>query len=110
MSKVKNIKVTVDRKKWYRGQSHEYSKLLLDNGKMCCIGFLARELGCKPKETRNQATLALVDSAHEFHDTYDDILASAYEVNDNPDITDDQREKELTRLGKKMHVLFSFTN
>jgi len=103
------IKVQVNRKKWFRGQQ-EGSRLLLMNGKMCCIGFLARELRFKPKNIRNVTTLCSVssDRAYNFVDAHEDALSQAYVVNDQPDIDNVTREKELKKVGERMGVQFIF--
>lgn len=104
------LKVIVNRKRWYRGQGDEYSALLLDNNKMCCIGFLARKLGYTPKDIRNRATLYEVSNRDEFENEYDSTLSEAYKVNDEIMITDNKRERRLITLGKRMGVQFEFIN
>ena len=106
------IKVVVDRKKWYRGE-REDSMLLLTNGKMCCIGFLARVLKYKPKNIRNIATLeGIVHTTiqEQFIDDNEENLNKAYNINDDVTISDSVREKELKQIGKKMGVRFIFKN
>ena len=106
------IKVVVDRKKWYRGD-RVHSLLLLTNGKMCCIGFLARVLKYKPKDIRNIATLngtAQIAIQEQFIDDNEENLNKAYGINDEPTISDSVREKELKQIGKKMGVRFIFKN
>ncbi len=44
-----SMKFTVERKKWIRGRPHG-SCLLKSNGHMCCLGFLAKELGIQDKK------------------------------------------------------------
>lgn len=106
------LKVIVNRKRWYRGQGSDYSCLLLPNNKMCCIGFLARSLGCKPREIRESTTLSTVDTevSSNFADAHDTSLSSAYYINDDKDIKDNTRERKLITLGKRMGVQFQFIN
>lgn len=106
------IKVVVDRKKWYRGKGSDSSGLLLNNGKMCCIGFLARRLGCKPREIRDRPTLMMVDrlAVTLLLDKYRDIIDDAYQTNDDQEIDDKARERELKVYGKEMGVNFVFKN
>lgn len=114
MKKPNILKVIVDRKKWYRGKGPLGSYLLTPNRTMCCIGFLAREQGCQPRDIRKVQLLCkakrqsavVADFNHEHMDTLD----LAYEVNDDPNITDRERESKLIALGKKMNVRFTFTN
>ena len=106
------IKVVVDRKKWYRGDRGD-SMLLLTNGKMCCIGFLAKVLKYKPKDIRDIPTLEATDKTtiqEQFIDDNEENLSEAYGINDDPTISDSVREKELKQIGKKMGVRFIFKN
>ena len=106
------IKVVVDRKKWYRGKCED-SLLLLTNGKMCCIGFLARVLKYKPKDIRDIATLEGTNQTtiqEQFIDDNEENLIKAYGINDDTTISDSVREKELKQIGKKMGVRFIFKN
>lgn len=108
------IKVVVDRKKWLRGKGDLNSALLLKNGKMCCIGFLARVLNYKPKGIRGicilEDTAPVLAEQQKFIDENMDALSDAYGINDDMDITDTVREKELRRIGKEMGVRFVFKN
>jgi hypothetical protein len=58
------MKLIIDRNKWLRGEGDEDSYLLRSSdGKMCCLGFLAKECGhadceisdvCAPPKIRNR--------------------------------------------------------
>jgi hypothetical protein len=106
------IKVVIDRKKWYRGQGDLTSCLLLSTGKMCCIGFLAKKLGAKPGEIRNTKILedTTKPSLLSFASENDSVLTIAYEVNDDEQIDDKEREASLKEIGKEMGVQFTFKN
>lgn len=43
------LNVTVKRSRWLHGTG---AGSLLEDGKMCCLGFACREVGLKPKEIR----------------------------------------------------------
>lgn len=102
------IRVIVERKRWMRGTGN--GKLLGQNGKMCCIGFLARRLGCAPKDIRDIGTLVEVESPKtaQFSGSHQEMLEAAYNANDDEGVTDITREKELKQVGKKMGVQFVF--
>lgn len=107
------IKVKVDRKKWYRGQGHDKSCLLLPSGEMCCIGFLAVELGCQTDDIQELTVLeeeVLPNDHNRFASIYEDPLNDAYTVNDSEKIDDTVRESQLQQLGKLMNVKFTFIN
>lgn len=108
------IKVVVDRKKWHRGKTNIGSKLLRKDRTMCCIGFLAREMGCKPRDIRGKPVLASVQfmpvKYHDFAADYNDLLDTAYETNDDIQLNDKIREARLKKLGLRMGVKFTFKN
>ena len=119
MAITKPIQVEVVRKKWYRGHGANDSYLYIqstdaDNKKMCCIGFLARVLGCRIGDIANVS--CLIDVAIEkpmvedFAHQHDSILTDCYEVNDQEHISESVRERKLTALGKKMGVQFTFVD
>lgn len=49
------MKLTIDRARWQRGDPDK-GELLTDNGKMCCLGFLACACGFKEEDIQNQGT------------------------------------------------------
>ena len=113
MAITKPIQVEVVRKKWYRGKGGDDSRLLCESGQMCCIGFLARRLGYKPREIRDVSTLVDTEDylkVDSFAYEQDSILCDCYEVNDDTAISDATRERKLTALGKKMGVRFTFVD
>lgn len=108
------LKVVVDKKRWLRGHNPNGDTALYrpDDGKMCCIGFLARKLGCKVSDIRAKAWLNGVETnkAQEFSESNATQLEEAYEVNDDEELTDSGRIKKLRSIGNEMGVRFVFTN
>lgn len=55
------MKLTIDRRKWWRGQGSINSTLLSttepNEGKMCCLGFLSLACGYDEKDIRNLRTI-----------------------------------------------------
>lgn len=47
------MKLTIDRDKWARGGNNGAAALLNDDGNMCCLGFLAIELGLSAAQIKN---------------------------------------------------------
>lgn len=126
------MKFTVDRTKWYRGQSSYGSRLRLHNGKMCCLGFACNQLGV-PEERMNEITNpgALVSrklcSLNPLISNLKDIITSVFldnsggnphqdwvvqaiKDNDNPGIDDQEREKRLTALFSNAGHKIEFIN
>jgi hypothetical protein len=60
MAKVKVLSLpksfTVKRSKWLRGRDGDRSTLCNRNGKMCCLGFLAKASGCTDSDILDQAS------------------------------------------------------
>lgn len=102
---MKPLNFTVERSKWLRGSRGPddgvvtvVSRLQNRDGHMCCMGFYARARGGE------QCTLALADhlsylpSEIELELADNDLMNKIYSVNDNPSISDKEREASLTEL------------
>jgi hypothetical protein len=103
-------RVVINKRRWLRGDDENSMLLRKKDNKMCCIGFLARELGCKREHIAGIGHLSEVDhnTASEFTSEYDGYLNQAYETNDDPDLTEAARIKKLREIGKNMGVRFIF--
>jgi hypothetical protein len=103
-------RVVINKRRWLRGDDQNSMLLREKDNKMCCIGFLARELGCKRNEITGKGELSAVDNetASEFHYNWEERLADAYETNDDPNITEATRIRMLREIGKQMGVRFIF--
>lgn len=107
------ISVVIDRRTWYRGKGGACSRLLLDNGMRCCIGFLGTQIGIKDETMREEADFSAImpcRQARPFEDDHNDTLNRAYTINDDETLTDSQREEALIETGKEMGVNFIFAN
>ncbi len=119
------ISCIIDRPTWYRGQGGHNSKLLQPNGERCCIGFLAAVLGVPDDVILNIAVLDglahnesvpvtrflnHVDCQRNTHGGRPHPLTHAYDVNDDPTLSDTEREASLLLIGREMGVEFSFVH
>jgi len=106
------INVVVNRNTWYRGEGMGESRLLRKDGKKCCVGFLAIELGACRKDLLDIDALfgVRVKDIDRFNDTHDEVLIEAYIANDATNITEAEREAKLIIIGQHMNVNFSFIN
>lgn len=105
------IKCEIDRKKWYRGHGSMYSRLLKTDGSMCCMGFLAKEMGVNDwaildVPSFSQANTVLMD----FHDKHEEYVFKLYETNDMQGLDEDSRETQIQQFGKEIGVDFAFKN
>ncbi len=109
--------VVVKRSKWLKGDVEE-SVLLNEKGKMCCLGFLAREAGFTPKQIRkvcqpddlNKQIIGLTKPIG-FDQLWGTRTCFALmSANDSGILTDQAREKKIKSLGKKIGVTFKFVD
>lgn len=119
------MKFTVQRSRWYRGQGGSGSKLALEDGTMCCLGFLGRDCNIPGEALLNVGTPDLVPTK-EVEKWPEGLVArmgdvkhtplpvttatgtQIIRVNDATYLTDDRREKELVRLFKQIDVDVEF--
>ena len=124
MTKTKYKKLVIDRKKWFRGQGDEFSKLVLSDGNMCCLGFLGVECEIPKKNMKDKGTPENViklkrkmwpskvislddDWSYGYNTKWTD---NAMFINDDSDITEKQRESKLKTHFKKIGYIVSFVN
>ncbi len=118
------MKFTVDRKTWGRGGG-EGTGLLFDpvDEKMCCVGFVCVQSGASKEDINFQGTISESVNhlnppswANDFLIRDDGLIheskwiESAYDINDNPDIQDDEREASLAALFKSNGHELEFVN
>lgn len=109
----------IDRKKWMNGSNTEASSLLDETGHKCCLGFLALSNGYKNKDILHSGSACDIEwdvmckvEIFEGNKYYDDNRITNYLIaaNDNPDISDKEREARIIKHGKKIGVKFEFYN
>lgn len=111
------MKLTIDRTRWIRGEGSYNSYLLRpQDGKMCCIGFLAKAHGIPDRDILDKHALIDVQNHDRKLARYDDTeeheeyLDSAYQANDDSALTDVERELKITGLLAEMGVEATFIN
>ena len=118
---MKKDYLIIDRAKWRTGgdsriQTGEGSTKLLNNdGFMCCLGFRCHQMGIPkkdllgkgcPEQLANNWTIPdLIDSVVGY-DT--DFTTTAIEINDSDAITQEEREKEITEHFATIGVTVEF--
>lgn len=103
----------IDRRLWARGGRNSRHSKLLVGGKLCCLGFHALACGLRKDEIEDMGTPRSAIVQHKldipegmrflFGDSIDHPPHSAaartlMEINDDEQITDDEREKQLTTV------------
>jgi hypothetical protein len=102
----------VKRSEWYRGKFG--SRLLRPDGFKCCVGFCMLALGFSEDAIRHIPTAGSIDSA--LADELErKILTGAgmghiYAINDNPNISNEEREGFLTEAFKDIGITVTFIN
>lgn len=98
-------KLSIIRSKWLRGETH--SRLLREDGKMCCLGFLARACGATEGQIREKSTPSETTRVRwpagmvnkEVGDTCSTVMLM--EVNDAIHKDHKKRERSIKRLFKR---------
>ncbi len=109
--------VVIKRSKWLRGDLFK-SCLLNDKGEMCCLGFLARKIGFTSSEildinqpddlSKRIIGLAKPDGSKGSLPTK--TADALMRINDCEYSSDEEREKKIKSLGKKIGVTFKFVD
>jgi len=100
------MKFIVDRKTWYRGRGGAYSRLLTNDGKRCCIGFVCKQAGIPDSSIKNERSIASCEMEPKKRKAIEKSklphwlgehsqVIYCYHINDNHSLTDGLREKLL---------------
>jgi hypothetical protein len=98
------MKFIVDRKTWYRGKGIKDSRLLREDGKMCCIGFVGKQCGVPDTDLLGIGNVTVGLQGHGLfpawvRNTLTSIsIRNAYSTNDSEDLTDSEREAQLKEI------------
>lgn len=94
-------KVVIDRARWDRGEPSK-CKLLTEEGKMCCLGFVCLTDGASEKEL---GAAAMPMSLHNSHVRFPALVKNngkiawaASLVNDSVQTSESQREKGVAEI------------
>ena len=107
------MKLIIDRAKWLRGD--ERSCLLrVEDRKMCCLGFLGLACGAVEDEitacpSPSSAVQVPWPSGLIVRKRNTPACSSLMLVNDDPTLSDTDREAELTRLFRQLNIEVEFT-
>lgn len=90
------IKVRIDRSRWLRGEGSDDSFLLRPrDGRMCCLGFCALAMGLNEDDIRNVYEPEDVGRWPEISASESTRLDQAMRTNDEVEMCDTDREREL---------------
>lgn len=115
------MKFTIDRNVWLRGEGVCNSKLLRDDGKMCCVGIFLKALGVMDEDLIDQRVaydLGIVRleklqcpwlAAHGADEPVPSII-ELYRTNDSRVMDDADREQLITKEFGKHDVEVEFIN
>lgn len=119
------MQFTVDRKTWYRGKGSKGSRLLREDGMMCCLGHVSLQCGLTAEEILDRADPASVsdeaapkiswlltdaddDSERQFANN--PSCAEAMETNDDEELADADREKAIVSIFANWGHELTFVN
>ena len=111
-----NFKFVVIRDKWARGRTNVSSELLNIMGNMCCLGFLGKACGYNDEDLKQvpspgyivyeyidgkvlskfPSSLVMLDAKHPFECRDTPACRNLMKINDDEEISDQEREKLLT--------------
>jgi hypothetical protein len=107
-------KVTIDRKKWLRGDAKYSCLWSKEVNAGCCLGHVCIQLFGKtidqidlknmPICVLNRATVLTVGP----HIINSSFAIEAAQINDDPDISDEERENRLIKLFQQNNIQLSF--
>jgi hypothetical protein len=104
------MKYVVDRRTWFRGKGADDSKLLMDNGMRCCIGFVGKQCGISDDDLLGVAEVTAMHYDKKKFPTWMrepyslkgkaglTVIGQAYHTNDDENINDEQREARLKEI------------
>lgn len=125
---MKKDYLIIDRAKWRIGGEgiHKTGEgntaLLNDEGFMCCLGFRCEQMGIPKKDLLGAVTPDSLSELYDIpdliekvgsydgYDAYDDtpFTQEAVNINDNTDLSPEEREKAITKHFKKIGVIVEF--
>ena len=111
--------ITINRKKWVRGDIGGWSALLNSNGNRCCLGFAVCQISrltfetidgkCEPNDVlRKPSFLTEIDEEGILQNNK--LAYMAMNINDDCGITEKVREKKLIKLFKEHGFKLVFKN
>ncbi len=111
------LNVVVKRSEWLRGENRSNSYLLRsDDGKMCCLGFVARTLGATAQDIMDRRTPMTVDSIEWPDPQYNQRIIEQFsatvqmmDINDAQTMDETEREQRLSALAEAIGIHFTFT-
>lgn len=114
------MKVVIDRSTWYRGLGGNESMLVRSSdGRMCCLGFVGRMCGYAPAELRHPDPEEQVKDLHRMEERFSSYRKNLWPeallgregrirntsltdelvtVNDDPLISEEERERRIAEL------------
>jgi hypothetical protein len=95
------MKFIVDRQTWYRGKGPYTSYLLKRDGSRCCIGFVGQQCQIPDQELMNVPSISgLANGCGGLFPQWmlQSQINKAYTTNDDPTLTDFEREIQLQVL------------
>lgn len=108
------MKFTIDRQKWLRGEGGMYSYLLRpSDGKQCCVGMYLEHCGVTTSELKGKAVISELCAT---------ITPSAgwlmnqsprnelYSTNDDRELSDAERERDIAKYFATVGVEVEFIN
>lgn len=105
MTKKELATLVLDPKRWYRGQGTEHSKLLRDDGTMCCLGFECRRRRVPKKDILGVAVPSVIGGKFSGEPWVEiDPETAELDLEDRIACINDATDIPLTRAGDRKRV------
>lgn len=119
------MELVIDRQTWGRGQPETSALFNPQTHRQCCVGFYCEALGIPRRLISEVGTVSqLLESSPEQLETVPDWATIShlalepfqrdiwelYGVNDDPELRDHERERQITELFAKHDVTVTFIN
>lgn len=109
--------LTIKRSEWYRGKGSNFSRLVTDCGQKCCLGFEALACGVPYEELVYKPSPKCISD--KFSDKINHLLDSNFKrnseftfaaiaINDNPTLSEAERERLLIELFASQDIRVEF--
>ena len=121
MYRKDRMQFIIDRSKWRCGRNgiNQRGKggilLLNEQGYMCCLGQISCQLNMKKKQILNKATpnhigqyISILTSKRDYGIVNSVLSKKAVLINDDPNLTDQERERKLSSLFSKWKHKLTF--
>lgn len=122
--------LVIDRTKWFRGKGPEASRLLTDDGRMCCLGFECKAHGISDREIFRVSNPNVIPTLYDNKSMQESLrwligertsdlngffsctedCRQLVKINDDELIAESDREQQIAEVFKRNNIEVQFVN